>query len=216
MKNSADGTSASSGSASSISTGDGTTAAGWYPDPSGVPGQRWWDGAQWTQQHHDPSLEVYGVTPPTVAGPGTRVNNILLWTIVVLPVLSLLAVSQFDLTTYMMQSLSPEVPPMDPAYLLIQLLGFGIYAASIVLAFFDWRSLSRLGITRPFHWAWTFLYSGVYVIGRSVIVRRRVGAKLTAVWAWAAILVLGFIVAAAKTSSAMNTYIPAVMDTIPS
>jgi hypothetical protein len=22
--------------------------AGWYPDPSGVPGQRWWDGATWT------------------------------------------------------------------------------------------------------------------------------------------------------------------------
>lgn len=23
-------------------------AAGWYPDPSGGPGQRWWDGMQWT------------------------------------------------------------------------------------------------------------------------------------------------------------------------
>ena len=22
--------------------------AGWYPDPSGAPGQRWWDGAAWT------------------------------------------------------------------------------------------------------------------------------------------------------------------------
>jgi Domain of unknown function (DUF4352)/Protein of unknown function (DUF2510) len=25
------------------------TPAGWYPDPSGAPGQRYWDGAQWTQ-----------------------------------------------------------------------------------------------------------------------------------------------------------------------
>src|SRR5215212_4621871 len=23
---------------------------GWYPDPSGAPQQRWWDGQQWTQQ----------------------------------------------------------------------------------------------------------------------------------------------------------------------
>lgn len=25
-----------------------TTPAGWYPDPSGQPGQRYWDGQQWT------------------------------------------------------------------------------------------------------------------------------------------------------------------------
>jgi len=25
-----------------------TTPAGWYPDPSGVPGLRYWDGYQWT------------------------------------------------------------------------------------------------------------------------------------------------------------------------
>lgn len=25
-----------------------TTPAGWYPDPSGLPVQRYWDGQQWT------------------------------------------------------------------------------------------------------------------------------------------------------------------------
>jgi hypothetical protein len=25
-----------------------TAPAGWYPDPSGVPGQRWWDGQAWS------------------------------------------------------------------------------------------------------------------------------------------------------------------------
>ena len=25
---------------------------GWYPDPSGAPGQAWWDGARWTGQRH--------------------------------------------------------------------------------------------------------------------------------------------------------------------
>lgn len=28
----------------------GGTAPGWYPDPWGQAGQRWWDGNQWTQQ----------------------------------------------------------------------------------------------------------------------------------------------------------------------
>src|SRR2546430_17696112 len=27
---------------------------GWYPDPSGAPQQRWWDGTQWTQ-HTQPA-----------------------------------------------------------------------------------------------------------------------------------------------------------------
>ncbi|WP_253900435.1 DUF2510 domain-containing protein [Mycobacterium asiaticum] len=30
----------------------GATPAGWYPDPSGVPGQRYWDGATWTSFTH--------------------------------------------------------------------------------------------------------------------------------------------------------------------
>jgi uncharacterized RDD family membrane protein YckC len=31
-----------------------STPAGWYPDPSGDPGQRWWDGSQWTDQVQQP------------------------------------------------------------------------------------------------------------------------------------------------------------------
>jgi hypothetical protein len=26
-----------------------STPPGWYPDPHGAPGQRWWDGSQWTE-----------------------------------------------------------------------------------------------------------------------------------------------------------------------
>jgi len=47
---------------------------------------------------------------------------------------------------------------------------------------------------RPFHWAWAFLYSGVYIIGRSIIVQRRIGRGLAPIWAWVAMSVLGLIV----------------------
>lgn len=39
-----------------------TTPAGWYPDPSGAPGNRYFDGQQWTQHH----------VPPTGKGPKTK------------------------------------------------------------------------------------------------------------------------------------------------
>ena len=39
------------------------TAPGWYPDPSGAPHQRYWDGTQWTE-HTAPSAGP-AVAPPT-------------------------------------------------------------------------------------------------------------------------------------------------------
>lgn len=41
-----------------------TTPAGWYPDPSGVPGQRYWDGQQWT-----------GHAPPAAPAPKTGMTR---------------------------------------------------------------------------------------------------------------------------------------------
>jgi hypothetical protein len=52
------------------------TAPGWYPDPSGAPGQRYWDGVAWT----DARLAPPGWQPPTIDGqaeaqcPGTVIG----------------------------------------------------------------------------------------------------------------------------------------------
>jgi len=43
-------------------SGQGTTPAGWYPDPSDASKQRWWDGTQWTNQQQPAA--GYGAPPP--------------------------------------------------------------------------------------------------------------------------------------------------------
>jgi len=187
---------------------------GWYPDPSGAPVQRFWTGAEWTEDRYDPSLAVYGTTPPNVAGRGTAVNNGLLWVIVLLPLASVIGTAQFDMTSYVRESLSATGPVMNPGYALLQFLGFAVYAATIVLAFLDYRGLSRLGVSRPFHWAWTFLTGAVYIIGRTVIVRRRVGGSLAPIWTWVAISALAAVVAFAKTASALTVLGPLLEKTI--
>jgi len=42
-------------------------APGWYPDPSGAPVQRWWDGAGWGPQTHGYQAFVQPVTIPVAA-----------------------------------------------------------------------------------------------------------------------------------------------------
>ena len=40
---------------------------GWYPDPGGAGGQRWWDGTRWTEHVSAP-----GVARPVPANPVRR------------------------------------------------------------------------------------------------------------------------------------------------
>jgi hypothetical protein len=42
---------------------------GWYPDPAGGPGQRWWDGYAWTEATVQPAVPPPPPGPPSVGGP---------------------------------------------------------------------------------------------------------------------------------------------------
>lgn len=186
------------------STGTATAAAGWYDDPAGTGQKRWWDGTQWTEHLHDPALEMYGAVAMPVVGAGTPVYNVYIWLVVLLPLVSTAAQLSWDMNAYMEGALYGETT-LDGGYLITLLLGWAVYAALVVLAVFDHRRLSRDGYARPFHWAWSFLYSGVYVIGRSVIVRRRSGRGLLPIWVWIVVTMIGVVGVVAKAVDAMST-----------
>lgn len=83
-----------------------------------------------------------------------------------------------------------------PAYFGVLVFGFLVYAATIVLAYFDGRTLQARGVQRPFHWAFTFIPSYgslVYLIGRSVVVHRRTGTGTAPMWTFLGIFVLGIV-----------------------
>jgi hypothetical protein len=82
---------------------------------------------------------------------------------------------------------------LDPMYLASVLLGWGAYGASVVFAYLDVVALRRLGYARQFHWAWAFLSSLVYVIGRSVVVKRQAGHGAAPMWVTIALNVALFV-----------------------
>ncbi|SIN91010.1 DUF2510 domain-containing protein [Agromyces cerinus] len=126
----------------------------------------------------------YGGVAPTARVPeGTPVDTIWIWLIVALPVLGILPLFFWDFQAYMEQSMSPSTDPMltalgpytDPWYLAATFGGWIVYGLAVWFAALDNAALARMGYQRRFHWAWAFLSSLVYVIGRSVVVRRQAG-----------------------------------------
>jgi hypothetical protein len=54
-----------------MSDGSGSIPAAWFPDPDGGPGQRYWDGTQWTEHYHPPREQPQQFAPPAA---GTQVG----------------------------------------------------------------------------------------------------------------------------------------------
>jgi hypothetical protein len=175
----------------------------WHADPEGGGGLRWWDGTQWTASVMGPAELGPPVQKPLPSG--TPVFTVSLWVIVFLPLLGTLGVLLIptpSMAAMFDAQVTGEVPPYDPAGLLRNLVTFLIYGATVALAFLDRRALLRAGYVRPFHWGWAFLSAGVYVVGRSIIVQRRIGRGLLPIWVWVGVTLLG---AAVAFSSVANS-----------
>jgi hypothetical protein len=190
--------------------------AGWYPVASGSAQQRWWDGARWTDHVYEPpaaALPAASVTAPVVAvaeplrAPvGVKPGTVWFWLLAVgVPVLTILDL--IPTSIYLSQVIGGDTTDptaaaaavFSPAYLLVLLSGWFIYAVSIVFGLLDWRELKARGVPKPFHWAWGFFvlvvgWPAVYVIGRAVVAKRRTGAGLAPLWVFIGLEVVAFIV----------------------
>jgi hypothetical protein len=186
-----------------------TAPAGWYPVAAGSPQQRWWDGARWTEHVYDPRAVVPAavqVAPEPLRAPaGVKPGTVWFWLIAIgAPVLQILEL--IPASIFISQVLSGDTTDVSSvfadefsaAYLVLAFSGWFIYAVCIVFAALDWRELKSRGIPRPFHWAWSFFvivvgWPAVYVIGRTVVAKRRTGSGLAPLWVFVGLQVAAFV-----------------------
>ena len=195
---------------------------GWFADPAGSELNRWWDGSQWTE-HVQAPYQAGGVV--SRAPEGTSPSTVQIWLIVGLFALQLLAglfyLGTFDFAGYLAASNSAVLDSTDPTsalaiygyiftpgYAALLLLSAVAYVGTIVLAYFDGKALEARGVSKPFHWALAFIPSYgslVYVIGRSVVARRRTGTGLAPLWAYIVIFVVGIVASFVVTFAAIGS-----------
>jgi hypothetical protein len=59
-----------------------------------------------------------------------------------------------------------------------------LYLVTVVLAVADRRKLDWAGYYQPAHWAWAFLGAPVYLLIRTITVKRETGRNSLVLWVW--------------------------------
>ena len=195
---------------------------GWYDDGTGSGQQRWWSGVEWTEHVAAPVMIARPLLPAD-----RPVYSVWIWLIVLLPLLSLgsffLWHPNFD---YLSDPSILDHPARlqaeqfaslyTPGYFAILGLSFLSYGLTALFAWRDAIWLRAQGVVRPFSWPWVFIpsYGGlIYVIGRSVIVRRVARPRgLAPIWVLIAVVVLGFVVSIIWTISLMSGVLSHIPD----
>jgi hypothetical protein len=167
-----------------------------------------------------PAPAYAGVAQYPSVAPGTPVYGPLIWIITLLPVISylLLPLLLGNVNDMVRQAVADPYAyrygvggSMMGLQLGSDFIGLVFYAAIVVMAYFDHKQLAARGFVRPFHWAWSFLSGIVYVIGRSVVVKRRAGHGIAPMWVTIGLTALGFIIGLVIIVSLFST----IMSTVP-
>ena len=136
--------------------------------------------------------------------PGAKSGTVWIWLLAFTPIAQFALLVPTTIYFLNLMSVDPtdtravEAAALSPLLLVTELVSFAIVAISIVFPVLDWRELSRRGVQRPFHWAWSFSVLAVsspivYVIGRTVVTRRRTGRGLAPLWVFLALEILYFL-----------------------
>lgn len=210
-------------------------APGWYPDNTGVlrwwNGVQWTDATAPPPAPVPTPSAPYASAEPAKVPAGTPVYTRWIWWIVLLPMVTVIPLAGYliDMSARMsaifdqiadaaegavvdpsvMRDLTQQQLALilNPWYLAVVLTGLALSAVVIWFSYLDFRDLTALGYERPFHWAWAFLSPPlVYVIGRSVVVRRRSGRGLAPMW-----VLIGFQVALLVATIVWSFWFTAVL-----
>lgn len=76
------------------------------------------------------------------------------------------------------------VPPGIEWWMLAGIVVAALYVATIILAITDRRKLDWSGFNRPAHWAWAVLTAPVYLLVRTIAVKRETGRNSMLLWVW--------------------------------
>jgi hypothetical protein len=166
---------------------------GWYVDPSGSGHRRWWNGLAWTH-YMEGDAPPQGMVSGPVAQPlipsNVTLNPWPIWLLVLLPAIATAQLLTIDFEGFFRETLlasqsgAPARLLLPPGYLFAQVLGWVLYLGGVALAFLDWWMLKQRGVVRPFFWAWSFLPPLVYLIGRTVVLRRRATRGQGPLWTY--------------------------------
>ncbi|MEI2278582.1 DUF2510 domain-containing protein [Paenarthrobacter ilicis] len=195
------------------STPGSATPPGWYPDPSDARFVRWWDGTSWTAHQSPRAMQYQAPVLPRrrEISEQTPVYNAFIWAITLLPLVSVIFMLSWQ-PEFRMMTTRQGVRTIDPfsiytpAYFLLIGSSFVAYGLSVFFAFLDRQRLLKSGVERPFHWAWTFLNSAVYIIGRSVVVNKVAPKRgLWPIWVTIALVILSIVVAGIWSTNMMQS-----------
>lgn len=186
-------------------------APGWYADPEDG-SRRWWNGIAWAERGKGPS----GLLGSTGVPLGVSVNPWPVWLLVLLPLVSLVPLLTVDLGAWFRAALvaaeAGRASVLPPGFLLSQVLGLVVVVLNLVLAAADRSALRSRGVAAPFHWAWTLLSPLVYLIGRTVVLHRRVGRGSAPLWVY---LLVSLVAGIAVGLLLVNALLPALLQLAP-
>jgi len=125
---------------------------------------------------------AYGSPEPLRAPEGTSPNTPFIWPLALLPVVAVVInIVSLGLIDQVVDEAMSDTAVYSPISLITSVVGWVMIGLTILFGVLDYRALVRAGVPKPFHWAWiffAFVSAPVYMIGRSIIVRRRTGTGL--------------------------------------
>lgn len=117
---------------------------------------------------------------------GVDTNTRPMWAIACLPLISAL----IGLISAPFQVVHRDAAPTAAGSVSVS-VSLVFLVVGVLLAVADRRILRQRGIIQPLHPAWE-IFDPVYVIGRAVVVRRRVGGSSAPLWVWVGTSIVAF------------------------